>query len=1106
MSEDTVSVSVEAIDKLTSPFASMSSAAQGFGQSLTGLAGIVEKAAGSMALFGAGMVVFEKLKEAIEISMEAERSIVTMQRSIENLGISFQKVGKEVEDAVDHMAEFTRFGREDTRGAIENLVVITQDYGKAMASLSVVADLATFRHQTLAEASRAFGMAVEGNTRVLRQIGIVLDADTQAKFKASSETERLTYLTTLLQNRLEGLTKVDAETWSGKWAIAGHQLQEVLKGIGDVALTALGKMETFFTGVRKGLLDALADLPMWQKYLILGPGAFIGAAPVPETGVGSGMGGLQSSERGAWYNRRQLPLPPLSGGPEKDLFTSDEERVSNQLNDLIRNIQIAAKNFGSMDAAVSAYKDSIHKLAEEQDKVGVEFTDFAPFLERLNELARGGFVSQQDAMVKAFNLATAGQLDWTARTKAAGPDIDTWQRAMDAESVKSGELWAQEAAKVLKDQFLKQALEMQKIFWTPGAAVFEDLLTKGGKNIGEIIGKSFLDEAKAGSDALFKLLVGGQNQVETTTDATGKVVYRVSGSDQTYKNIKDAQAAAAAGGGGVGGQGLTDALKIALAGGGAFANSFNQTGQSDLGAAVAGLTAAIGILTVSYGSLAAAGTAIGGIIAGEAGIPVVGWIAAVVTVVAAVVGKLLQPSPGSGYQYGTGIGISAQGTAQGLFNENVDLNTQKKWLGILQDQFDIFYNGYYAILLKLPHDILPKISEAFNAVYGKFESGADLGLASSEKFATELQAYFDVGLPHQIADRFSTAIRAGFEAVGFSESAFNVIWRQLSMLDPKKAMDFLNMLADAAIAINKAMDYLGKPTGFGTGGDPYAYMSTGGGGTMMLSGGDKNFANQMSLANTKLLEMANNIGYLVGPDKIQGWKDLSDALTQATSAEKKFVDQLQQAIASEAKSWQQLITGLQLGQMVDASGKPDYQKQVDFLKKQADVTFAALSTAPDVATTQSLSQDLQKIIQQIVSIGGQISPAAQQAYLKWGEMAAETARDAVIKRLQDLGAQLDKVNQDFIAKFQPIWDAYSKNLTDGSTATTTFNKNLDDASAGVKDFAAALSKATDLLGNQSSSGTQSVHVSIDDINVVTDSGGGGPARLGRTMTGRGRAA
>src|SRR5262249_15439559 len=92
-----------------------------------------------------------------------------------------------------------------------------------------------------------------------------------------------------------------------------------------------------------------------------------------------GMGDVRLSERHDAFNRLSV-TPKLPKVLDPDTFSSDEDKLSAQLDDLIRNIELAAKNFGNLDDAVEAYQDKIIKGGEAADKLNVDFVNFDKYL------------------------------------------------------------------------------------------------------------------------------------------------------------------------------------------------------------------------------------------------------------------------------------------------------------------------------------------------------------------------------------------------------------------------------------------------------------------------------------------------------------------------------------------------------------------------------------------------------------------------------------------------------------------------------------------------------------------------------------------------------
>jgi hypothetical protein len=202
----------------------------------------------------------------------------------------------------------------------------------------------------------------------------------------------------------------------------------------------------------------------------------------------------------------------------------------------------------------------------------------------------------------------------------------------------------------------------------------------------------------------------------------------------------------------------------------------------------------------------------------------------------------------------------------------------------------------------------------------------------------------------------------------------------------------------------------------------------------------------------------------------QDWQAVGQAMNAVQQQEMQFVQNIQSAIQSANQTFGAMINNFKLAGMVDSSGKPDYAAQVAYLKKQADLTYNAIATAPDAATVQQLQAQLVQYINQIAQIGGQEGPGASQAFAKWGEQVSEEAQQAIIARLRALGAQMDTANQAFLAKFQPIWDAYSKQVQQSGTDMNNFGGAVSDTTTKMNDLgdsAEALSKKFTAMADNS---------------------------------------
>ncbi|HEY2089447.1 MAG TPA: hypothetical protein VGH54_25915, partial [Mycobacterium sp.] len=101
----------------------------------------------------------------------------------------------------------------DTKGALAALTLATQDPKKALEDMTVVANLAAQKHESLTEAAGQVAKVYGGAGKVLKQYGITLDSTTkQAAALKTAETQHQAAITTLAtaQKKLSDLEAIDS--------------------------------------------------------------------------------------------------------------------------------------------------------------------------------------------------------------------------------------------------------------------------------------------------------------------------------------------------------------------------------------------------------------------------------------------------------------------------------------------------------------------------------------------------------------------------------------------------------------------------------------------------------------------------------------------------------------------------------------------------------------------------------------------------------------------------------------------------------------------------------------------------------------------------------
>lgn len=196
---------------------------------------------------------------------EAQRlSIAKLSLALENVGVSYAGVRKELEATMEATARKTGISDEAQREALSKLVFITGSYEKSLAALPVVLDLAAFAGMDAASAAMILGRAMAGSTAMLSRYGIYV-----------REGANATEILASVQRKVAG----SAEAMASPFTIIKDQMGELGETIGTILLPPL----KLFNTVAVGIIDVI-------KWLVENTG-FLGKAVVYLTGV-VGIGAL----------------------------------------------------------------------------------------------------------------------------------------------------------------------------------------------------------------------------------------------------------------------------------------------------------------------------------------------------------------------------------------------------------------------------------------------------------------------------------------------------------------------------------------------------------------------------------------------------------------------------------------------------------------------------------------------------------------------------------------------------------------------------------------------------------------------------------------------
>lgn len=228
--------------------------AKGAERALGGLGSAASKLG---ALFG-GLALGAFFKRAIEEANGAEDAIIRLGTAVSNAGGDFAAIRGPLDELIDGLVRTTTASDDDLREAFTRLVTLTGDVDGAMRDLGTVADIAAYKQIGVAEAAEKLGKAQQGNTRVLKEFGVV-------GLEGAAALDKL-------RANVAGYGEAAAKTTSGALKQMQNQFGELLESVGAAILAN----DQFGAGVG-GITGMLADLGKWIDANAKEIGLFTGA-------------------------------------------------------------------------------------------------------------------------------------------------------------------------------------------------------------------------------------------------------------------------------------------------------------------------------------------------------------------------------------------------------------------------------------------------------------------------------------------------------------------------------------------------------------------------------------------------------------------------------------------------------------------------------------------------------------------------------------------------------------------------------------------------------------------------------------------------------------
>ncbi len=253
-------VRIKGEDKVSTVFAGVSRSSNQMSASFAGVrAGLNQVGAAFGVVTAAGGVFIAMTSKAVSASAKQATGINQLDRALRSANSSYIEAGEGIEEFAAQQQATTRFGDDETRAVLANLIQLTGDYGDhTLQAAQAVQDMAEGAQMPLNSASRLVSQAIAGNISSLTRYIPSLRGMKAETFAAMEATERTAVVVDALN-----------ETFGG----AATAIDPVAQKMANLRNTAGDIMEAFGDAVREGgvfeiVLDGLLETMTGLKTMI----------------------------------------------------------------------------------------------------------------------------------------------------------------------------------------------------------------------------------------------------------------------------------------------------------------------------------------------------------------------------------------------------------------------------------------------------------------------------------------------------------------------------------------------------------------------------------------------------------------------------------------------------------------------------------------------------------------------------------------------------------------------------------------------------------------------------------------------------------------------
>jgi hypothetical protein len=186
---------------------------------------------------------------SVKMALNVQVSQAKLQTAVKNTGVSFQNFAPYMDKSTSAMAKFG-FHTGDTMNALAILTTATRNPQTAINNLGIVADLAAYKQESLAQAAVTVAGATTGQARGLRDLGLAIG-------KTIPKGADLATISKLIEDRIHGAAAAAAK--ADPWKALSAQFEDLGVKLGTTLLPAFRNLVSWLGD----LLPAFDKIGHW---------------------------------------------------------------------------------------------------------------------------------------------------------------------------------------------------------------------------------------------------------------------------------------------------------------------------------------------------------------------------------------------------------------------------------------------------------------------------------------------------------------------------------------------------------------------------------------------------------------------------------------------------------------------------------------------------------------------------------------------------------------------------------------------------------------------------------------------------------------------------